>query len=359
MATSSALAVVLRMGDVQAERAERALSRRGRRTASGLLLLAAVCLALPPGCDDPSAAPDAAGRDAAGTPSPDAGVLDALPAAEVDTRPGAPLKIVSFNVRFDNPNDGANAWPNRRDMVYRLMRELDADVAGLQEVLLNQLEDLVAALPEYQRVGVGREDGQTGGEFSAILYRASRFDVETSGNFWFSDTPEVPGSRSWGNFTTRICTWGRFVDKATGRAYYHFNVHLDNISQLSREKSVALLMQRIRERRVSTDPFIVTGDFNVGESDVAIRFMKGEAPLEATPNPLPMVDSFREVYPDATAVGTFHNFLGGTTSSPKIDFIFTRPGDLSTAAAIVLKQEDGRYPSDHYPVTATVAIAGW
>jgi endonuclease/exonuclease/phosphatase family metal-dependent hydrolase len=321
---------------------------RRARMASGLLLVTAAWLATAPGCDDSPAIPDAAAVDADGTPSqPDAGVLDT-----------PPLEIVSFNVRFDNPNDGVNAWPNRREMVYRLMRELDADVAGLQEVLINQLEDLDAALPEYQRVGVGRDDGVTAGEYSPILYRTSRFDVETSGNFWFSDTPEIPGSRSWGNYTTRICTWGRFVEKGTGRAYYHFNVHLDNLSLVSREKSVALLMQRIRERRVSTDPFIVTGDFNGGESEVAIRFMKGEVPIEGADNPLPMVDSFRALHPTATGAGTFHNFLGGNDGA-KLDYIFTRPGDRSTAAAIILKQEDGRYPSDHYPMTATVEIAGW
>lgn len=302
--------------------------------------------------------PETTVRDVVGDPAP-APLETGSPDAPADgvPAPGGALKVLTFNVRYANAGDGLNAWPNRRDMVYRLLRELDADVAGLQEVLFSQLQDLDAALPAYRRLGVGRDDGRTAGEFSAILYRAARFDVESSGNFWFSDTPEVPGSRSWGNVTTRICTWARLVDKATGRAHYIYNVHLDNVSQLSREKSVQLLMKRIAERQVATDPFLVTGDFNAGETDVAIRFMKGTAPIEALPNPLPLVDSFRQLYPDATAVGTFHSFAGGTAGA-KIDFIFTRPLDRTLAAAIILKQENGRYPSDHHPVSATVSFAG-
>lgn len=308
---------------------------------------AAAGLALPTGC-----------LEAPGVLSTAARLERPGDAAALVVPTGPPIKIVSFNIRFDNPDDGVNAWPNRRPMVYQLLRELDADVAGLQEVLFGQLQDLAAALPEYQRVGVGRDDGSTEGEFSPILYRASRFWAESSGTFWFSDTPQLPGSRGWGNATTRICTWAHLVERASGRAYYHFNLHLDNNSQESREKSVVFLMEKIRARAVASDPFLVTGDFNVGEAAVAIHFMKGAAPLAGADNPSPMVDSFREHHPDETAVGTFHRFLGGTERQ-KLDYIFIRPGDRTRAAGIIHKQENGLYPSDHYPITATVDVAGW
>jgi len=272
--------------------------------------------------------------------------------------PGTDLKVVTFNIRYANPADGVNVWANRRDLVYRVLRAEDADTAGLQEALITQLQDLDVGLPEFQRVGVGRDDGMTAGEFSAILYRASRFDVASSGTFWFSDTPDVPGSSTWGNASIRICTWARFVDKATGRAFYQFNVHLDNVSQPANEKSVQLLMKRVTERQVPTDPFVVTGDFNSGESNLVIHYMTGAASIGAVANPIPLVDSFRQLYPNATGVGTFHNFLG-STGGDKIDFIFMGPGENALAAAIVHTQENGRYPSDHYPVTAAIDILGW
>lgn len=339
------------------------------RITSVLQLATAACLTLMVGCDDDQLVVGTTLGPEAGAPPAqvDGGIVDATPALDgapevdgggLDTQRSAPLKIVTFNIRYDNPADGVNAWPVRREMVYRLFREMDADLAGLQEVYINQLQDLLAALPGYQRVGVGRNDGRDSGEFSPILYRASRFEVESSGTFWFSDTPEVPGSASWGNYTTRICTWGRFVEKGTGRAHYLFNIHLDNLSQVSREKSVVLLMQRIGARAVPGDPFIVTGDFNARETEPAIGFMKGAVPIEGLANPLPLVDPFRALYPDATGVGTFHNFLGGS-DSPKIDYIFIRPADRGTASEIILKNESGLYPSDHYPVTATVELAGW
>jgi endonuclease/exonuclease/phosphatase family metal-dependent hydrolase len=270
----------------------------------------------------------------------------------------ADLKFVTFNIRYANAGDGANAWPNRRNLVYRILRDHAADTAGIQEALDAQVQDLAAALPEYQRIGVGRDDGANAGEFSAILYRAARFDVAASGTFWFSDTPEVAGSSSWGNASIRICTWGRFVEKSTGRGYYHFNVHLDNVSQTANEKSVQLLMKRVAERQVPTDPFVVTGDFNSGESQPAVRYMTGAVSIAGVANPIALVDTFRQLHPDATGVGTFHAFLGGTAGD-KIDYIFMGPGEKALTAEIDRTVENGRHPSDHYPVTASIDVANW
>jgi endonuclease/exonuclease/phosphatase family metal-dependent hydrolase len=268
------------------------------------------------------------------------------------------IKTMTFNIRYANPADGANVWANRRDLVYRVIRAENADTAGLQEALITQLQDIDAGLPEFHRIGVGRDDGVTAGEFSAILYRASKFDVPESGTFWFSDTPDVAGSSSWGNASIRICTWGRFVDKTTGRAFYQFNVHLDNVSQPANQKSVQLLMKRASERKVQTDPFFVTGDFNTGESQPAVRYMTGAAMLAGMSNPIPLVDSFRQLDPNATGVGTFHNFMGGT-SGDKIDFIFMGPGEKPVSAEIIRTMENGHYPSDHYPVSAGIDVVDW
>ncbi|HEX2878550.1 MAG TPA: endonuclease/exonuclease/phosphatase family protein, partial [Polyangiaceae bacterium] len=150
-------------------------------------------------------------------------------------------------------------------------------------------------------------------------------------------------------------TWGHFTDTETGYGVYLFNVHLDHQSQPSREKSVALLMQRAAERPIAADPVIVTGDFNADEENAAIQFMKGQALVDGVSNPLPLVDSFRSLYPDETQVRTGHSFNGGT-DGPKIDFVFMGPGQIALAAEIDHSNTDGRYPSDHFPVTATLQL---
>jgi endonuclease/exonuclease/phosphatase family metal-dependent hydrolase len=265
--------------------------------------------------------------------------------------------MMTFNIRYANPADGVRhlAKPQKPRLPGHSRPEPEyGQPSGSVGVGFRISE---AALPEFHRIGVGRDDGVNAGEFSAILYRASRFDAQSSGTFWFSDTPDVPGSSSFGNASIRICTWGRFVEHGTGRAFYQFNVHLDNVSQPANEKSVQLLMTRVVQRQFPTDPFIVTGDFNSSESQLSVRYMTGAAPIGTMANQIPMVDSFR-LYPNATGVGTFHNFMGGT-GGDKIDFIFMGPGERAIAAEIIRTQANGLYPSDHYPVTATIDILAW
>ncbi len=199
-----------------------------------------------------------------------------------------PLTVMSFNIRYSTANDGDNHWKLRREFLFDVVREAAADLVGLQEALDDQVQELVAALPQYGVVGVGRDDGRTRGEYAAILYRRDRFRVSDAGTFWFSDTPEVVASRSWGNSITRICTWARFIDR-DGRAFWHYNVHLDHQSQPSRERSSALLAERIAARRILTEPVIVTGDFNAGETNPAVTRLTAPQGGAAAP----FVDSFR------------------------------------------------------------------
>jgi len=277
-------------------------------------------------------------------------------AAGGPTEPAQPtLKVMTFNIRYGTAPDGDNAWSIRKPLAFDVFTRQDADLVGVQEALDAQLVDIDGAVPGYARVGVGRDDGMKKGEYSAIYYLSARFDVESSGTFWFSDTPEVPGSKSWGNDIPRICTWAHLIEKQTGYGLYQFNVHLDHMSQPSREKSVALLMKRAAERPVTADPLIVTGDFNAGEENLATLFMKGEAMVDGASNPLPLVDSFRAMYPDEDEVKTAHGFSGGSIGG-KIDYVYMAPGQEALAAEIDRTSVDGRYPSDHYPVTGTLRL---
>ena len=253
----------------------------------------------------------------------------------------APLTVMSFNIRYGTANDGDNHWLKRREQLFALLREQQADVVGLQEALHGQIEEILQAVPGYAYVGVGRADGRRAGEYAAVLYRTSRLQVRRSDTFWFSDTPGVVKSTSWGNQIERICTWAYFEDRE-GPAFYFYNVHLDHLSQPSRERSAALLLERVKARDPKA-PAVVTGDFNAGEQNPAAVAM-----LAA------FRDSFRVRHPGATEVGTFNGFKAGQTAGEKIDFVFVEPGTEVLDAAIVRSSREGRYPSDHFPVTARI-----
>ncbi len=265
-----------------------------------------------------------------------------------------PVRAMSFNIRYGAADDGENDWSRRRGMVFDLIINHKPDVVGMQEALAFQLDELMAALPEHSFVGVGRDDGERAGEYSPILYRHERFDVLDHNTFWFSDTPQRPGSRTWGNTIPRICTWARLRDRDTGEAFYVFNVHLDHASQYSRERSAMLLRRRIDDREHIAEPVIVTGDFNDGERSRTIATMLADTMESGGPFLRDSLrDSFRVAHPDEDEVGTFHAFAG-TTTSEKIDFVFVSDEWQVVEAAIVRDNIEGRYPSDHFPVAATV-----
>ena len=263
--------------------------------------------------------------------------------------PAEPLTVMTFNIRYGTANDGENAWPNRRGFLFDVIREAGADVVGLQEALDFQIDQILEAVPGYAAVGVGRDDGRRAGEHAAILFRVDRVQVDRSGTFWFSDTPDVVASRSWGNAITRIATWARFVGR-DGRAFWHYNVHLDHQSQPSRERSTDLLLRRLAAREPAGEPVVVTGDFNAGESNPAVVNL-----LPGPPDrPGRLVDTFRVLHPGERTVGTFTGFRRDATGGDKIDYVFVEPATEVLSATILRTSRDGRFPSDHFPVTATV-----
>lgn len=271
-----------------------------------------------------------------------AGCCDARAADHMD------VSVMTFNIRLNTPADGPNRWPHRSEMAADVIRRFDGDFVGLQEALPDQIADLLKMLPEYRLVGRSREADLTRGEASPILYRHERWrlDANQQGTFWLSDTPEEPGSITWGNACTRIVTWGRFVEVASGRGLYVYNTHFDHISEPSRQKSAKLLADRIA-KRASPDPVIVTGDFNSGESSAGISYLLGKEPG----SPIKLIDTFRVLHPDEKQVATFHAFKGGTKGD-KIDYVLVLPTANLSSAEIVRDSRDGRYPSDHFPVTA-------
>jgi endonuclease/exonuclease/phosphatase family metal-dependent hydrolase len=268
----------------------------------------------------------------------------ARPAPAQPALPSAsPVTVMSFNIRYGTAPDGDNHWTKRREQLFALLREQQPDLLGLQEALHHQIEEILAAVPGYGYVGIGRTDGRRAGEYAAILYRATRLQPRRSDTFWLSETPAVVGSRTWGNTIERICTWAYFEDRE-GPSFYAYNVHFDHQSQSSRERSSALLLERIAARAPAA-PVVVMGDFNAGEQNPAITLLAAV-----------LRDTFRVLHPDAAPAGTFNGFELGRTGGDKIDYVFVLPGIEVLEAAIVRASRDGRYPSDHFPVTARVRV---
>lgn len=257
---------------------------------------------------------------------------------------------MSYNIRYGDAPDGDNRWSERRQAVFGVIRDRKADVIGLQEALGRQIREIVEAVPGYAVVGVGRDDGRAGGEHTPILFSSARLRVAAAGTFWLSDTPDAPRSTSWGNQITRICTWARFIDR-DGRAFWHYNVHLDHESQPSRERSTELLRARIASRPTPDEPAIITGDFNAGEKNPALQTLLGgasQAPL--------FIDTFRALHASETNAGTYNAFTFGQTSGEKIDYILVPPGTEVLEADIIRTSRHRRYPSDHFPVVAKVTL---
>lgn len=271
----------------------------------------------------------------------------------------ADLRVMTFNIRLGTAEDGEDHWNHRREMLFQVLHDHQPDVVGLQEALRFQLDEMREAVPEYGEIAAGRDDGNNGGEASAIFYRSARLKVDESGTFWLSNTPETPGSKHWGNIYPRICTWARFRDRRTGDRFYVYNTHLDHQSQAARERGAELIVQRINGR-THHDPFILTGDLNANECNPVVRYLKGELPaVPAKPDDSatvsPLADTFRVIHPDITPAGTFHAFTG-QRNGDKIDYILASPEWRVLEAAIVYDNRDGRYPSDHFPVTAVVRL---
>jgi endonuclease/exonuclease/phosphatase family metal-dependent hydrolase len=280
------------------------------------------------------------------------------------------LKVMTFNIRYDTPNDGVNQWNHRSDWAADLIRRTGADFVGIQEAVPSQRADLDRLLPEYHAVGISRGADPKKDEAVPIHFRADRWkiDPEQQGNFWLSDTPDKAGSITWGNACPRIVTWARFIENASGRAVYVYNTHFDHIAESARQKSAAMLADHI-VHQLHADPVVVTGDLNSGEDGAAVKLLTGKSPS----SPITLLDTFRAMHPDVKDVGTFHAFSGVPHGQMKIDYIFVTPGAKVLAAEIVrehratpdskdyssdpIQENHGeRYPSDHFPVTAEIEI---
>lgn len=255
----------------------------------------------------------------------------------------ASIKAMTFNLRFGAANDGLDRWQVRGPRLISALQKRQPELMGVQEALSFQVKQLLQAFPQWKSIGVGRENGKQKGEFCAIFYDSRRFAALDSGTFWLSETPQVPGSKSWDSECVRICTWARLRDKTTQRSFYIFNTHLDHKSQPARANGIELILRRIAARGTN-EPVILTGDLNAGEQN----------PVHMRIRIAGFRDSFRVVHPKARNVGTTNGFQ--KQHEHKIDYIYVDPAWQVEGAEIVLDKVDDRWISDHMPVTAEIRL---
>jgi endonuclease/exonuclease/phosphatase family metal-dependent hydrolase len=264
-----------------------------------------------------------------------------------------PLRVMTFNIRYNNPNDGENAWPNRKDMAASVIHFHHADLVGVQEALKEQMLDLEERLPEFAWFGVGRDDGKESGEYSAIFYKKDRFELLEQNTFWLSETPKILGSIGWDAACVRIVTWGQFKDKASGDMFYLFNTHFDHRGQAARENSAKLIVKKIKEI-AGDNPVILTGDFNFAPTSPLYSILTASKGEEDRVYLYDALKASRQ--PPHGPDWSTHGFQAKGHPGRRIDYIYVTK-DVNVLQHGVLSDEwNGRYPSDHLPVLAEITI---
>ena len=273
-------------------------------------------------------------------------VVMAAPANSASADAGN-VRVMTFNVRNSNAQDGENAWPKRIELLFETINGSNADLIGFQEVLAVQHDEIRKRLSDYSFSGVARDDGKRKGEWCLVGYRAGRFDVVGQGDFWLSETPAVVGSKSWDAALTRICSWVRLREKATGLELVFANTHFDHKGVVARQEASRVLSQQLSEVAKGV-PAVLVGDLNITEDNPAYAVLV----RPSTPGAIAWIDAYRTVHPTrGPDEASFHAFKGGVTGS-RIDFIFHTSHFTATASEIVRSAREGRFPSDHYAVTA-------
>lgn len=256
------------------------------------------------------------------------------------------LKAMTFNIRLGTALDGPNAWPHRKDILVNCIRSRDPDLIGLQECYAFQAEYIASQLPEYRWIGVGRDADGTG-EMTAVFYRHRTIMPLESGHFWLSEQPESPGSVSWDSSLTRMVTWLYCYYPETRSRFYFYNTHLDHRGREARRQSIDVIAEHTR-RVPEAVPLVLVGDFNA---------VAGESPPYERALELGLRDAWTEAETREGPTVTFSSFAPpDLTQDARIDWILVRGPVRVAHCETVTYHEDGRYPSDHYPVFAVLHL---
>lgn len=276
------------------------------------------------------------------------------------------LVVGSYNVRNDNNGDvvKGNGWSRRCPVIAQQILFNDFDIWGAQEVKHNQIEDLLRELPQYSYVGVGRDDGKEAGEYSPIFYKKDRFELIKTGDFWLAEQTDFP-NKGWDAALPRICSWGYFKDKKKKKKIWFFNLHMDHVGVEARKQSARLVLQKIQEMCGKKDGVVLTGDFNVDQTNESYHLLANSGIL---------FDSYEKAKFRFALNGTFNSFKENLMTNSRIDHIFVsdrftvdRYGILTDSyrtpkadseekhvgdfpKEVFSKEAEVRMPSDHFPL---------
>ena len=247
--------------------------------------------------------------------------------------------IMSYNIRYDNSWDVENSWGIRKNDVRRILFKYSPSIIGIQEGLINQVQYLDSCLIKYDYIGVGRNDGKEQGEFCAIYFDTTQYDVIQHSTFWLSETPNTI-SVGWDAALERICTFGLFKDKNTEREFWVFNTHFDHIGDIAREQSSVLILKKIIKINPRSLPMILMGDFNSIPNSPSIKKIKTE-----------LSDALQISLEDLNGpIGTYNGFNTDSPTVKRIDYIFTKDIKVLSYIHINERLNNNRHISDHLPV---------
>ena len=260
------------------------------------------------------------------------------------------IRVMTLNVRYDNPRDSINSWTNRSALVCDFIKDQQPDIFGLQEVLWRQFVLLDSVLAGYSSTGAGRDDGLKGGELNPVFYRKDKFDLIRTITFWLSETPGFPGSKSWGSSLPRIVTWMELSQKSTGEHFFCFNTHFAHDSDSARTMSSGLLLDQVSEIAQGF-PFIITGDFNMLPDSKGYSILTGpEASLSL------LRDSYLISGEKPSGPSYTFNSFSDKPGSGRIDYIFVKNGMEILEHKTIIRKEGNVFISDHWPVMAVVSL---
>lgn len=257
------------------------------------------------------------------------------------------LDLMTYNIRLDIQSDGPNQWGNRKEQVAAQIGFLRPDVLGIQEGLANQVAFLDNTLADYSYVGVGRDDAEESGEFSALFYHTDTVEVLASSTFWLSDTPEIP-SFGWGARYRRVCTYARLRDKRADMTYWVFNTHMDHQVPAARLNGARLILDRIDQLVPEGEVYFLMGDLNASPDSPPIELISET------------MNNAREhcTGPVFGSHGTYNDFEPSHVPERRIDYIFTSGENVTVDAYATFSDlVDLRYPSDHFPVMIRCTLA--
>ncbi len=253
------------------------------------------------------------------------------------------ITVASYNIRYDNPQDAPDTWDKRHPVIINMVKFYEMDIFGIQEGMHHQVTDLAEGLPNFNYLGVGRDDGAEKGEYTAIFYNKEKFKELESDTFWLSEDTTKP-NKGWDANLPRICTWAKFEALETGEQFYVFNTHFDHIGVQARINSAALIMEKAKEI-AGDETVILTGDFNIDQENEAYKSLKDSEMFN---------DSYETAYLVYANNGTFNSFDNTKSTDRRIDHIFVT-GDVNVKKyGILTDTYHSRFPSDHFPVLVEV-----